>query len=868
MGIKDRVPPRWADKFLAWYCHPDLLEEIQGDVHELFLRKVSDNPMVARLQFIWNVIRFFRPRNIRRASRRSNSTLLSSDMIKSYITSALRSIRRNSLPSSINIIGLSIALGCGVTIFLLIDSYYNRDTFHKQRDRLFLLMNEMRSGDTVEKWARSPYLLGPALKEAHSGVEAVVRIQTGSLDVRHGDAVFSEPVWFADEDFFKAFSYPILYGKGEALNGKSNIVITEDIAVKYFGRKDVLNQEITVKFPDEHIMTFKVGAVLAHVPDNSSMFLNVIIPMIHWVDHVDAAHNIQWRTWAASTFILMKEGHRPDALQGLVKKFTKVQNEANDKFQIQSVEWVPITEVAALSYDIKYALSWSNIPAAMIALGLIAGFLVALACFNYMNVAVAAVSSRIREIGIRKVIGGGKSQIIQQFLIENIVLCSLAMAVGVCLAYFIFLPGFNTLYPIHIPFEFSSTGMMFLFFGCTLLTVTLVSGGYPAFYVSSFNPVAILRGKEKFGDKSLFGKVLLSVQFILSFTTIAACLIFVSSSEYFEKKDWGYNHAQQLFTAVEDITQFRALKNKILQHKNIISVAGSESHIGYAEHTTTVSVGNEEMNVVRLEVGFNYLETMDVRLDQGRSFDENIASDRKESVIINNAFARKMGWKDPLDEFFEFDGHKWFVVGVVKDFHYQEFYYNIEPVMIHIGPDEKFRYLVAKVQPGTLDSVSAYLRQSWSGIAPDDPYEGLMQDQVFEQFFNSNRSNNKIMYFLSSIALVLACMGLYGLISYNLTRRLKEFSIRKIFGANLFHILRLMNRDFAWIILISFGIGVPLGFYMMGLMIRAAYPEEIPIALWPFVSTAALMILTVLLTILTQLRRVSTVSPTALLRND
>jgi putative ABC transport system permease protein len=868
MGLKHVHPPKWADRFLEWYCRPDLIEEIQGDVYEMFYRKVSDNKRFAKAQFIWNVFRFFRLKNIKKQKRTPTRSNISVSMYKSYLISGLRNITRNLTSSSINIVGLSIALACGVTIFLLIDSYYNRDKFHVNGDRLYLLMNTMKSADEVQNWARSPYLLGPALRDEHNAIESVVRVQRDQLSVRHDDVVFNEPIWFVDPEFLSVFSYQLLYGLPNALNDRNSIVLTEEMAVKYFGRTDVVNEELSIKFPKEQKITFKISGVLKRIPDQSSMSINFLIPIQNWEDNVDPAPSIQWRTWAAATFVLFREKHQTTEVNSVVDKYIKVQHEANDKFQIQSVEWIPIGKMGERSYDIAYALSWSNIPAAMVGLGAIAIVLVLLACFNYMNVAVASVSTRLKEIGIRKVIGGGRKEIIQQFLIENTVLCALALGIGTVIAATILLPGFNSLYPIHIPFEFSTAGAMFAFFGGVLLFVAVISGAYPALYVSSFNPVRILRGKEKFGSKSLLSKFLLSFQFILSFTSIVACLVFINSSQYFEKKDWGYDHDQHIYTSVKNIEQYKGLKDLIAQHKSVVSYAGSESHIGEYTHQTNVNVGSEQVNVSRLEVGFNYLETMNVHLLQGRFFDEGISSDKKESVIVNEAFVRKMGWKDPLRQTFDFDGVKWYVIGVVKDFHSREFYYQVDPMMIHIGPEEKYRYLVVKAAAGSAVEVSDFIKKSWKSVAPDDPYEGAFQDEVFEQFFNSNRSNDKIMYFLSAVALVLACMGLYGLVSYNLTRRLKEFSIRKVFGASLFQIFKLMNHDYLWIVLIAFTLGAPLGFYMMELMIRAAYPEEIPISPWPFVITILTMILTVAFTIGTQLKRVAKENPTSTLRND
>jgi putative ABC transport system permease protein len=409
---------------------------------------------------------------------------------------------------------------------------------------------------------------------------------------------------------------------------------------------------------------------------------------------------------------------------------------------------------------------------------------------------------------------------------------------------------------------------MFLFFGGTVLLVALISGAYPSLYVSSFDAVTIMRGREKFGSKSLLSRIMLTVQFVISFSIIVSSFVFINSSRYFESKDWGYQHDGQLFTRVANLSQYRELEHQLAANKHVISYAGAESHFGNSSHSTTVSVDDAQVAVVRFEVGFKYLETMNVKIIRGRSFDEKIASDKKESVIINNTFARKMNWSDPLGKSFEFDGQKWFVIGVTDDFHFQEFYYQVEPVMIHIAQEEKYRYIVAHVEAGYLNEVSNAMQTAWSKLAPDDPYEGKFQNDVFQQFFSSNRSNNKIMITISVVALALALMGLYGLMSYNLTRRLREFSIRKVFGASMGHIIREMNGDYVWIVLTAFVVAAPLGMYMVTQMIIAAYPEPIPIPVWPFLLTAGLMVATVLISVATQIGRLKSATPAETLKND
>ncbi len=862
-------PPHWADRFLEWYCNPKLLENIQGDAHELYFKQIRQgSKRKADLHFIWNVLRFLRWSNIKRTKKYAGSSSTSAAMFKSYFISGIRSMIRNIVPSSINIAGLSVALGCAITIFILLDSFYNLDTMHKKGDRIFLVMDKVKGGDETENWSSTPYLLGPALEAEHNAVESAIRIQRlRGVSVRNGDKVFSENLWFVDKEFLNTFSFGVQSGDRQALRDKNNIIITAEMAQKYFGDEEPLGKQISIKFSETAKEVFTVAAVADRVSDNSSMYFKFLLSIEKWED-LKIKDPGKWTTFTSSTFVLMKEGHQPYELAALFDKYKKIQNEANDRWRIQDFEMIPLFEVAERSYTIVDSLSWSNVPGANIGQAVIAILLVLLACFNYMNVAVASVSTRLKEIGIRKVIGGGKKEIIQQFLIENLVMCSVAVLIGCAISGLLLVPGFNALFPIKIHFSFSSNATFFLFFGAILLFVALVSGAYPALYVASFNPVNILRGKDKFGSKSLFSKVLLCMQFILSFTTIIGCFVFVASSDYFEDKDWGYDQSQTVVVQIQNKEQYLGLKDALSHHKNVISMAGAEGHVGYSGLIVPIKVQEQSINVMEYGVGFDYLESMNLRLKKGRFLDKAIQSDKVESVVINELFAKKMGWIDPINQTFLYDSVKRYVVGVVEDFHSNDFFSRVEPSVFYITPEEKFRYVVAKAEVGKASMVMDFTKETWKKIAPDDPFKSYFQSETFDQFYQSNRSNNKVLYVISGAALFLSCMGLYGLVSYNLTRRLKEFSVRKVFGANLFQIFRLMNGDYIWIVLLAFVLGAPAGFYLINTVIRSAYPETIPTRAWPFVTTILLMLVTVAITISTQIRRIAKENPTVTLRSE
>lgn len=787
-------------------------------------------------------------------------------MLRSYLITGFRNMIRNIMTSTVNVVGLAVALGCAVFIYILLDSYYNLDAMHTKGERIYLVANHVKDGDATYVWAPSSRLAAGVLKE-NSAVEQTLRVERGRGSVRVGDNVFQERMWFADPSLLDIFSFGIVQGDRKALNDPNNIIITQEMAIKYFGDLDPIGKTMSIKFSDTEKLEFVVAAVAEDTPANSSMYFNFLISMQRR-ETMPSKPADDWTHFETQTFVLMKEDASLAQLGPSLETIRKTQNDAKPTYAIQKIELIALPDVAQRSHDIRDSLSWGNATAAMVAFLVVGTFLVLLACFNYMNVAVASVSTRLKEIGVRKVIGGGKKELIQQFLIENLMVCAVAMIGGTALAYFFLVPGFDSLYPVKIVFEISSFTNGVMFFGSLLLLVALISGSYPAIYVASFSAVKILKGKEKFGNKSLLSKILLGGQFTLSVTTMICCLVFVWAGYYFERIDWGYNHEQTIGVPVISQQQFTQLRDRSLQQKDILSVAGAYQHIGKGASDANISVNGQSYNFAWFPVGFNYIEAANLRLIAGRSFDEKLDSDKTEAIIINESFAKTMGWDTPVGQYIVFKEKRQYVIGVVENFHYDDFFESIEPVMFTITPEEKFGFIIVKTAAGRTNVVFDFMKEQWKQVAPDDPWRGFLQDDAFKSFFDSNHANNIVGYFISGVALLLACMGLYGLVSYNLTRRLKEFSVRKIFGANLLQIFRLMNGDYIWILLVAFTIGAPLGSYLINMVIKAAYPDPIPVDYTPYIVTGIMMILTVGITVSTQLRRISKESPTVTLRAE
>ncbi len=859
-------PPKWADKFLQWYCRPDKLEEIQGDLHELFRRKSARSKRIAQWQFVWNVIRFFKLKNVRNV-KPVNSFYTT--MFKSYLLTGMRNAISNRLTTLINVLGLSLGVGVAVTVFIFMDFMWHMDSFHSNKERIYEVVSMVNENNKLVPWGDSPLMLGPFLSSEHPEVESTARVEFGGAAVRYNDVVFSESIWFVDPTFQQIFSFPVIKGDQLALKNKNSIVLTGPIAQKYFGAVEPVGQTLSLKFSDGSKQEFIVGAVL-RLPENSGMRFGILLSMEKFYD-LGLKDTQSWRDLVDATFVMLKPGHDIAELKSGMDKYSALYNSntTSQRGGVESFDFVSLPELSSKSNVISSEISYGADPKGVWSMGIIALLLLLLACFNYMNVAVATVSTRLKEIGIRKVIGSGRKQIVQQFLTENVLMCTFSLVTGAMLSYLLFLPGINSLYPFEIPFMLSSGNTVLLFFFGLLTFIGLVSGTYPALYVSRFTPIAILRGREKFGQRGLFSRILLTSQFVLAFTTIVGSFVFIDNATFQRNRDWGYNHDRNIVVPVKNKTQYLALRDKVSSNQNIESVAGSADAVGHQNRPINIDdLQKKKFQAVEYLAGYDYLETMNMRLKEGRFFKKEIETDNRESVIINESFAKHMNWRQPLKQSFEYDSVKYYVVGVVYDFHYSGFYNITLPVIFRVAPENNFRFLSLRTGPNKQAEVESFLKGAWKEVAPDDPYEGFFQDSVLEIFYRDNDANIKLLYFFSTMAVLLACLGLFGLVSYNITRRIKEFSIRKVFGANVLQIFKLMNRDYIMILGVAFLIGAPAGFYFVNTLIQHLYPEPQAPNPLPFLVAISLMAATVAITVGSQLRRVITENPTSTLRSE
>jgi putative ABC transport system permease protein len=617
-------PPRWADRFLQWYCREDLIEGIQGDAYELFYRRASKkSPFKAKRLFIWDVLRFFRPINIRKTQNFNNTA-----MIKNYFKLGFRSLSKNKLPSAINISGLSISIGIAITTFMFVDYYLNIDSFHENLNETYYVQTDMKLSTGHQRNASTPAPLRDLLAAEEPTIENVARIIDKNGIIRYQDKVYYERFRFADSQFLKIFTFPLAFGSKEVAYDKSKIILSKKVAERFFGQEIAIGKMISIIIDGER-REYAVGGVAEKFPESASFSFGILIPFENQVGWVDADYT-DWSEIVYGTFVQLKKGASTEGLSKALDTTIPTQNEANPERPIIKYHLEPMGSASRNSYAVSNSILFGNHPAGVYGMLFIAFLLLALTCINYTNIAVSSATGRLKEIALRKVIGGNRKELVFQFLVENIILCTIALIIGIALTEFVLLPIFNSAAPVTFPFVLAPRFWVFIFL--LLILTSLASGAYPALYISKFQPVEIFRGKEKFG-KSLFSKIMLTIQFAIALNLIISAIIFRQSEEYQKSLDWGYTQEQKIVLPVEDYEQYRRLTDAMALNPDVTQISGGKNHIGRSTQRSSIIYNEEQYEVRLMETSPDYLDFMGVNLLAGSFFEEDKESDYSESII-------------------------------------------------------------------------------------------------------------------------------------------------------------------------------------------------------------------------------------------
>ncbi len=789
-------------------------------------------------------------------------------MIKNYLTISWRNITKHRVYSVITMSGLVLGLGVFILFALLLFSQSDFDTFHKNSKRIFSIVQVLPRG--VEKdhhSAITPAPLKEALLAEFPEIEKAARFfPPGRTVVRHGEKTFYENgVRFADADFLSIFSFAFIKGEPEtALAKPYSIVLTKASAIKYFGDEDPLGNSLTLNNDFDGVVT----GIIEDTPENSSIRFDFLVSF-----ETAAAMNVRLDDWGLSnqaTFLLLSDGVIPTKLDGklssLIQKFYPDSPESPKRLYLH-----PLPDFLLNSSEIE--CYWNTAQMSQTAIWIVAILLLIIACINFMNLSTARYALRANEVGMRKVIGARRIQLIKQFLGESIFMAFISFPAAILFSE-LARPGLIALMGggIFIASVWEFPGVLILTFGVTIIT-GFVAGSYPAFYISAFQAVQVFRGRLIRGKRgSRFRKILVVTQFTFSIILILMTIITIQQNNHNRNVDLGFDRKGIMVANISPDArdQYDVLKKELARHTDIVSVSAAAAlPIEWDTEQLVVPEGVNEDNALNMNtygVDYGFVEMLGLEIRQGRSFSREFADLNR--FIINEKAAEQLQWADPIGKQLAFGEKNGSVIGVVKDFHFKSIYLSkISPTVLYLAP-ENLNYLYVKVaSPDKMAGATEHLRKQWRAIVPDLPFEY----ETLESAFINRLSGDKTAEMtgtLGLLAIFLSCLGLFGLSSYAVERRIKEIGIRKVLGASVSGIIQMLVRDFVKLVVVANIIAIPIAYFIMKRLIHFLYSYPTTIGAGVFVLCSVLSLLVALITVSSQTIKSALLNPAETLRYE
>ena len=788
-------------------------------------------------------------------------------MILNYFKVALRSFAANKLYSFINIFALSVAMACGILAYVNFDFARSYDRFHQNLDDLYVFRSVTAADRGQNHLGVTPRPLGPALQRDFPQIQRMSRIIFAFRPLVTGDRVFNEQGYYVEEDFLDLFTFPLASGDRNALKDKSKIVLTRKTADKYFGKENAIGKVLTLQSGTEQSRDFVVGAVLEDIPSHSSLQFGVLLPYAS-LDNA-AGNNENWNMWAHETIAQVADPDVIVQIQGKLGEYVEKRNAMNPDLPLSQLYVTPMGDVADLTRELTSDIFKEGMhPAAVFAPTVTSILLLITACFNFMNTSLAFSAVRLKEVGIRKVLGSVRSQLVVQFIGENLILCSVALLIAVGIAE-VLVPAYSDLWPEwDFSLNYSDNLGLFVFLAALLGGMSIISGAYPSLYVSKFTPASILAGRQRFSGNNWLMQTILTFQFSLSALTILTGIVFTSNASFIESIDLGFDTKQTIAVPLQGTGTFEALRNAAAQNPDVLEAEGTRHFIGYNQATMTARSGETEREVAVLSGGFDYLSVMDVKLDRGRGFDRSLLSDQDQAVVVSQKFAREFQWEQPIGQQVVIDSINYRVIGVVEDFYNRSVWRPIQPSAFLVTNPEEFRYLVVKADFANLARVNEFLHETWRKVAPNVPYEGFYGSELVAGALSVSASIRLVFLYVSGVAIAIAAMGLFALSSLIIVKRTKEIGIRKVLGAPVLHIVHLLNRQIALVLLISGVLAAAGGSFVIGIFLDSLYTYHVDLQVWHVALAGGIVLFIGLITVSSQVYRVATSNPVESLKYE
>ncbi len=774
-------------------------------------------------------------------------------MFKNYLKIALRNIFRHKTYSLINITGLSVGLACCILILLYVKYEFSYDKYHENADNIYrVVMKKPGNVHLGTDWFNvGPGALKSTLKKEYSEVINSTRAEDRSGLIYLNHTLFEEKrIFFVDPDFFKIFSFPFISGDPEtAVKEPFSMLITQKIAKKYFGDKDPIGKIINL----DKTYDFKVTGILKNCPENSHFrfeilaSFNSLYTILGGEDWIESWNygNSSW-----NTYIQLPDNFNPEDLESkfpaMAKKYRG--EDYKDEFHLQ-----PLTSIH-LHSNMNYEIEANGNILYIYLFSAIAFFIMMIACLNYMNLATARAAGRFKEIGIRKVVGAGRRHVIRQFLGESMIFTIMALFISIIFVELL-LPSFGSFIDKNLEFNFYSDHMLLLYLICVSLIVGIISGSYPAFFMSALRPVNVIKGSMTTGSvrkkSSAFRNSLVAIQFVISVVMIVCTLTVYNQLDFIKNSQLGFTKDHIITGNIFDSNlgnNLELFKTELVQYPQILDVYVN----GYIPVSISSSRQAKWEGLAEGEKGattywgfvnYNFLDFFEIELIEGRNFSKEFRTDVSQAIILNEAAVKVTGWENPIGKKFQ-AFREGVVIGVIKDFHYRSLHLKVEPMALYLtDPNEPIDGFAIKISSDDIPGTLEFIKSKFKEYFPDYPFNYSFLDERVDRMYRSEQRLGQIFSYFTLIAIFISCLGLFGLASFTAEQRTKEIGIRKVLGASVSGLIMLLSREYVKLVLAAYVIAMPIAYIAMNRWLQNfAYRVGLRIHIFLFSAIVAFFI--------------------------
>lgn len=786
-----------------------------------------------------------------------------------YAKAALRTLLRHKEHSFINIAGLAIGMASCLLLFLWVEDELSYDRYHEKAKQIYRVVQQYEENGQAKTFARTPAPLAPALMNEFPQVQRTVRFGKNKFLVKCKNKLFYDDVFFADPGVFDVFTFPLAVGSPDTvLKEPYSILISEEIRDKCFGKEEEpIGETIALgKWRD-----FKITGIFKNIPRNSHFKFHFLGSFLNY--RPGSLEN-----WAVSnfwTYILIEEESSIDTLREKLPQFLeKYRGKALRNMHNLSYLLQPLSRIHLHSH-LKGEIEPNRDIGIIYIFSGIALFILFIACLNYINFAVAGYSCRTREMGLRKVLGAGRAQLIRQFLGESLLFSLIALPLALFLAK-IFLPLFNSLSGKTLTFQYFNNFFLFAFLFIITLFVGLVPGIFPALFISKVQPAAALKGMlKKDFIVPILRRALVVFQFVISITFIISTIIISNQLHYMRTKNLGFNKKYVVNIAInhnEEVPgKYGTIKREFLQNANVVAVSASGFYPGKPRWNMNYwheGVGTDEYRMITcISVDHDFFETLQIRAVEGRCFSKDFSTDAKNTFIINESARKEFGWKSAVGKKLNIaNWKKGTIIGVVEDFHFNSLHQKIKAVVFYIEPPD-FEYFLVRLNPGNISQTLGFLENKWRELVPGQTFDYSFLEDKLDHLYKTEIRLGKIFMIVTILSIFIAGLGLFGIASFTVEHRSKEIGIRKVLGASAVGILLLLSGKFIRWVLMANIIAWPIAWYVMDRWLQN-FSYRVHIDIWTFFLAGLLALVTALLTVSHKAIRTATTNPVQVLRDE